>query len=108
MAITPDDARKVARLARIGVDDRDLPTIQKELSAILAFMERLAEVDGRRGGGPFHPFAPMRLKKRADAVESGSCEDEILANAPEARQGFFRRSQGGRMKLNNRDFYNEK
>ena len=88
MAITPDDARKVARLARIGVDDRDLPTIQKELSAILAFMERLAEVDVE-GVEALLSVAPMRLKKRADAVESGSCEDEILANAPEARQGFF-------------------
>ena len=88
MAITPDDARKVARLARIGVDDRDLPTIQKELSAILAFMERLAEVDVE-GVDALLSVAPMRLKKRADAVESGSCEDEILANAPEARQGFF-------------------
>lgn len=88
MAITPDDARKVARLARIGVDDRDLPTIQKELSAILAFMERLAEVDVK-GVEALSSVAPMRLKKRADAVESGSCEDEILANAPEARQGFF-------------------
>ena len=88
MTITPDDARKVARLARIGVDDRDLPTIQKELSAILAFMERLAEVDVE-GVEALSSVAPMRLKKRADAVESGSCEDEILANAPEARQGFF-------------------
>ena len=88
MAITPDDARKVARLARIGVDDRDLPTIQKELSAILAFMERLTEVDVE-GVEALSSVAPMKLKKRADAVESGSCEDEILANAPEARQGFF-------------------
>lgn len=88
MAITPDDARKVARLARIGVDDRDLPTIQKELSAILAFMQRLAEVDVE-GVDALSSVAPMRLKKRTDAVKSGDCEDEILANAPEARQGFF-------------------
>ena len=88
MTITPDDARKVARLARIGVDDRDLPTIQKELSAILAFMERLTEVDVE-GVEALSSVAPMKLKKRADAVESGSCEDEILANAPEARQKFF-------------------
>ena len=88
MTITPDDARKVARLARIGVDDRDLPTIQKELSAILAFMERLTEVDVE-GVEALSSVAPMKLKKRVDAVESGSCEDEILANAPEARQGFF-------------------
>lgn len=88
MAITPDDARKVARLARIGVDDRDLPAIQKELSAILAFMERLAEVNVE-GVEALSSVSPMRLKKRADVVESGSCEDAILENAPESRQGFF-------------------
>ena len=88
MAITPDDARKVARLARIGVDDSDLPTIQKELSAILAFMQRLAEVNVE-GVEALSSVAPMRLKRRKDSVESGNCEDEILANAPEVRQGFF-------------------
>ena len=88
MAITPDDARKVARLARIGVDDRDLPTIQKELSEILAFMKRLVDVDVE-GVEALSSVAPTRFKKRTDAVESSSCKDEILANAPEARQGFF-------------------
>lgn len=88
MAISLDDARKVARLARIKVDEQELPAIQRELSAILAFMERLREADVD-GVEPMTSVSPMRVAKRADKVETGGCRDEILSNAPDAREGFF-------------------
>ena len=45
MAIDIDTARKVAKLARIRVDEGDLPALADELSGILTFMEQLNEVD---------------------------------------------------------------
>ncbi len=45
MAITEDEARKVAHLARIAVKDADLPALAQELNGILHFMEQLNEVD---------------------------------------------------------------
>ncbi|MEL6678070.1 MAG: Asp-tRNA(Asn)/Glu-tRNA(Gln) amidotransferase subunit GatC, partial [Pseudomonadota bacterium] len=32
---------------------------------------------------------PMALKQRQDVVTDGDIQDSILANAPEAREGFF-------------------
>ena len=32
---------------------------------------------------------PMRLKRRQDEVTTGGMADRILANAPDAREGFF-------------------
>ncbi|MGB3147395.1 MAG: Asp-tRNA(Asn)/Glu-tRNA(Gln) amidotransferase subunit GatC, partial [Paracoccaceae bacterium] len=45
MSIDIDTARKVALLARIAVKEEDLPMLASELSAVLAFMEQLNEVD---------------------------------------------------------------
>jgi aspartyl-tRNA(Asn)/glutamyl-tRNA(Gln) amidotransferase subunit C len=32
---------------------------------------------------------PMRLARRADVVTDGNIQGQILANAPDAREGFF-------------------
>jgi aspartyl-tRNA(Asn)/glutamyl-tRNA(Gln) amidotransferase subunit C len=88
MAIDVDTARKVARLARIRVDEGDLAALAEELSGILGFMEQLGEVDVT-GVEPMTGVTPMRLTRRADVVTDGGIQAAILANAPDAREGFF-------------------
>lgn len=88
MSITEDQARKVAHLARIAVDDADLPALARDLSGILDFMDQLAEVDVE-GVEPMTGVTPLRLKRRQDAVTAGGMADAILSNAPDAREGFF-------------------
>ena len=88
MSIDIDTARKVAKLARIRVEEAALPALAGELSGILAFMEQLGEVDVT-GVEPMTSVTPMRLSRRADVVTDGGIEAQILANAPDAREGFF-------------------
>ena len=53
MSIDIDTARKVAKLARIRVEEAALPKLAEQLSGILGFMEQLNEVDvdGHRADG---------------------------------------------------------
>lgn len=88
MAIDVETARRVAKLARIRVDSGDLPALADELTGILRFMEQLNEVD-ITGIEPMTGVTPMRLKRRADGVTDGNIQAQILANAPDAREGFF-------------------
>ncbi|MBS0565434.1 MAG: Asp-tRNA(Asn)/Glu-tRNA(Gln) amidotransferase subunit GatC [Proteobacteria bacterium] len=88
MSIDIDTARKVAHLARIAVPESGLPKLAGELSAVLAFMEQLNEVDVS-GVEPMTSVTPMRLKRRADVVTDGNIQEQILKNAPDAREGFF-------------------
>lgn len=88
MSITPDEARKVAHLARIRVADADLPAVAAELSSILRLMEQLNEVDVD-GVEPMTGVTPMRLKRRTDVVTDGDRAEAVLRNAPDAREGFF-------------------
>lgn len=88
MAIDVETARRVAKLARIRVEEGDLPALADELSGILRFMEELNAVDVT-GIAPMTSVTPMRLKLRADEVTDGAMQAAILQNAPDAREGFF-------------------
>lgn len=88
MSIDIDTARRVAKLARIRVEEADLPALAGELSGILTFMEQLNEVDVT-GVEPMTSVTPMRLKRRKDAVTDGNIQSAVLKNAPDAREGFF-------------------
>ncbi len=88
MAIDIDTARKVARLARIRVEEERLTALAKEFDAILGFIEQLNEVDVE-GVEPMTSVTPMRLKRREDVVTDGGRQAEVLLNAPDAREGFF-------------------
>lgn len=88
MSVDKDTVRRVAHLARIEVAEDDLEHLATELSAILNFAEQLAEVDVE-GVEPMTSVTPMALKRRKDEVTDGNIRDRILANAPDAREGFF-------------------
>ena len=88
MSIDADTAARVAKLARIAVPQEDLPKLADELNGIIAFMEQLNEVDVD-GVEPMTSVTPQRLKRRADVVTDGNQQEAVLANAPDAREGFF-------------------
>lgn len=88
MSIDRDTAARVAKLARIAVPEDDLPKLADELSGILDFMEQLNEVDVD-GVEPMTSVTPQRLKRREDVVTDGNQQEKVLANAPDAREGFF-------------------
>lgn len=88
MSIDLETARRVAKLARIAVDDDDLPALAGEFNAILGFIEQLGEVD-TDGVEPMVSVTPMTLKRRTDVVTDGDQPEAVLKNAPDAREGFF-------------------
>ena len=88
MSIDTETARRVAKLARIKVEDDALPALAGEFNAILGFIEQMQEVDVT-DVEPMVSVTPMRLKRRVDVVTDGGQQDKVLANAPDAREGFF-------------------
>jgi len=88
MAIDIATAAKVAKLARIKVDQAALPALAEEFNAILGFIEQLNAVDVS-GVEPMTSVTPQRLKRRTDQVNDGDQQMQVLANAPDAREGFF-------------------
>lgn len=88
MSIDESTAARVAKLARIRVAPDRLPALAAEFNTILGFIEQLGEVD-IEGVAPMTSVTPQRLKRRADEVSDGNQQGAVLANAPDAREGFF-------------------
>ena len=88
MSIDRATAAKVAKLARIRVDEADLPALADEFNAILGFIEQLQELDVENVE-PMTSVTPMRLPRREDVVSDGNQQAAVLSNAPDAREGFF-------------------
>ena len=88
MSVDADTVRRIAHLARIAVTEAEVPHLQGELNAMLAFVEQLSEVD-IEGVEPMTSVMPMEMKKRQDVVDDGGIADDIVRNAPDAMNHFF-------------------
>ena len=88
MSVDAATVRRIAHLARIAVTDAEVPHLQGELNAMLAFVEQLQEVNVD-GVEPMTSVMPMEMKKRVDAVTDGEIVDLVTRNAPEADDNFF-------------------
>ena len=88
MSIDIKTAARVAKLARIKVDEVDLSALAQEFTNILGFIEQLNEVDVE-GIKPMTSVTPQRLFRRDDVVNDGNQQAAVLANTPDSREGFF-------------------
>ena len=88
MSVDAATVRRIAHLARIAVTDAEVPHLQGELNAMLAFVEQLSEVNVE-GVEPMTSVTPMEMKKRTDVVNDGEIADAVVANAPETENHFF-------------------
>ena len=88
MSVDENMVRRIANLARIGVTDDELPGLAKELSAILGFVEQLAELD-TQGVKPLTSAVEDKIRGRDDVVTDGGYAKDVLANAPEKDDEYF-------------------
>jgi aspartyl-tRNA(Asn)/glutamyl-tRNA(Gln) amidotransferase subunit C len=88
MSVDQATVRRIAHLARIKVTDEEVPHLQEELNAILAFVEELNGVDVA-GVEPMTSVMPMQMKKRSDVVTDGGKPDAIIGNAAVSEDHFF-------------------
>jgi aspartyl-tRNA(Asn)/glutamyl-tRNA(Gln) amidotransferase subunit C len=88
MSVDAATVRRIAQLARIAVAESEVPHLQDELNAMLAFVEQLSEVNVD-GVKPMTSVTPMQMKKRPDVVTDGGIVDDIVRNAPATDDHFF-------------------
>lgn len=88
MSIDEATVRRVAKLARLKVNEADVPQLAGELGKIFSWIEELQEVDVT-GVEPLTSVLPANLRSRPDVVTDGNYQDKVLKNAPASSAGFF-------------------
>jgi aspartyl-tRNA(Asn)/glutamyl-tRNA(Gln) amidotransferase subunit C len=88
MSVDKDTVRRIARLARLALEDERVEPMVQELNGILAWVEQLKEVD-IEGVAPLTSVVEQRLKMREDVVTAGGNADALMINAPGGEDHFF-------------------
>lgn len=85
MAVSKEDVRRIAALARIGIPDARVDALVVELSGILSHMDVLAKVDTTAVAGIEAAGMPLAPDEPSSAPLLRAREDF----APQTRDGFF-------------------
>jgi len=88
MALERSDVEKIAHLARLGLDEAEIPRTTETLNNILGLIDRMQAV-ATDGIEPLaHPLeATQRL--RADAVTETNRRDDYQTIAPAVENGLY-------------------
>ncbi len=98
MSVDSKTVRRIARLARIALDDREAAAMETELNALLSWVEQLSEVNVD-GVPPMTSVVAQKLKMRADVVTDGGRPPMCCATRRCRRRLFCRSESGGVMAL---------
>ena len=88
MAVDEATVRRIARLARIKVNDTEAKGLVGELNGILDWVKQLDEVK-TDGVAPMTSVMPMQLRQRADVITDGEKAADVTANAPLSEDHFY-------------------
>jgi aspartyl-tRNA(Asn)/glutamyl-tRNA(Gln) amidotransferase subunit C len=88
MALTVDEVRWVAHLARLELTTAELEMMAGQLTSIIDYFNQLQQVDTANVEPLAHPL-PIQNVFRADDSAPSLAVDAALANAPDRRGNFY-------------------
>ena len=88
MTISRADIEKIAVLARIRLDDEQIPALENDLSNILSLVDQLSAANTDNVEPLAHPLdAVQRL--RADEITESNQREAFQATAPATENGLY-------------------
>jgi aspartyl-tRNA(Asn)/glutamyl-tRNA(Gln) amidotransferase subunit C len=88
MALSLQDIRHIARLARIRVDDAEAETARGQLNSIFGLIEQMQAVD-TAGVEPMSHALDVAQRLREDRVSESDQRDKFQAVAPAVENGLY-------------------
>ena len=88
MSIDNSTVKKVAKLARIEINEEEETTLITELNNILGWVDELKQVN-TDSVEPMLSVFNESMQMREDKAESNFDNTQILNNSPENNSGFF-------------------
>ena len=89
--ISKEEVKHIAKLARLGLTEKEIRKFQKELSSILDYMEKLKKVDISKVEPTSHSIKVENIM-RGDTPEEKKLETrkKLIEMAPETKEGFLK------------------
>lgn len=88
MELGPEDVAHIAHLARLQIDEADVPRYARNLNEILALLQALNAVDTDGVEPMAHPL-DITQPLRADEVTETDRREDFQRNAPAVADGLY-------------------
>jgi aspartyl-tRNA(Asn)/glutamyl-tRNA(Gln) amidotransferase subunit C len=88
VALSKQDIEYIAHLARLEVDQGEIPDYEAKLGKIIEFIDELGKADTGDLLPMAHPLA-MSQRLRVDEVTESDDRDRLQANASETSDGLY-------------------
>jgi aspartyl-tRNA(Asn)/glutamyl-tRNA(Gln) amidotransferase subunit C len=88
MSLTAEEVKKIAHLARLGIEEQDVPHYAEDLSGMLELMAAMGAVDTGDVLPMAHPL-DLQQRLRSDAVTERDERDKFQAIAPQVEAGLY-------------------
>ena len=88
MSIDNKTVRKVSKLAKIKINEKEETKLIEELNNILGWVDELKKVDTEKIEPMLSVFNESMVMRK-DEVSSEISNELVLKNAPESKSGFF-------------------
>ena len=89
MAITVKDVEHVAKLARLELTEEEKEKFTRQLGDVLKYVDHMNEVDTASFEPLSHPIDFVNVM-RDDVVHYEQTKEQLMANAPDEENGFFK------------------
>jgi aspartyl-tRNA(Asn)/glutamyl-tRNA(Gln) amidotransferase subunit C len=88
MTLTADDVKKIAHLARLGINQQDIASYTHDLSGMLELMTQMGETNTDDVLPMAHPMDQTQ-RLRADEVTESDNRKNFQAIAPQVEEGLY-------------------
>ena len=88
MSLSPDDVRRIARLARIALQPAEVAAVTERLNGVLAMVEQIRRVD-TSGIEPMAHAQDVVQPLREDSVTETDQRERFQAVAPAVEEGLY-------------------
>ena len=88
MPLTPEEVRRIAELARIGISDAEVKAVQAKLNDIFELIGQMQKVD-TEGVEPMSHAQGAALRLREDRVTETDQRELFQSIAPQAEAGLY-------------------
>jgi aspartyl-tRNA(Asn)/glutamyl-tRNA(Gln) amidotransferase subunit C len=88
MEFDKNSTLKLAKLARLSLNDEQLNSLEKDLTSIVSFIDQLKEINTEKID-PTSNSLNQDLILRDDIAENKLSNEDLLRNVPDSELGFF-------------------
>jgi aspartyl-tRNA(Asn)/glutamyl-tRNA(Gln) amidotransferase subunit C len=89
MRISREEVAHIAELAKLGLTEEEMELFSQQLSEMLEYAEMLNQLD-TEAIPPTAQVIRLQNVARPDSVAPSLAQEEVLANAPNREDGYFR------------------